>query len=113
MNGIRTYHVGGSAILVHNSCFTSMDALSNLRALEGLKPNHIDDLARNSGCEVVAGKPGKMNPATRYYQPGTKKAKGFRVLPEGVPGQDGIKGGPYMKYFCGPHDGLRVELAAP
>ncbi|WP_436698715.1 polymorphic toxin-type HINT domain-containing protein [Nocardioides sp. BYT-33-1] len=113
VEGIHTYHVGDAAILVHNSCFTSLDALNNPKLIEGLAPSQIDDLARNAGFEVRAGSASAKNPATRYYLPGTNGSQGFRVLPQGVPGQPGVKSGAYLKYFGGPLHGTRVPLGMP
>jgi hypothetical protein len=113
VKGIHTYHVGTDAILVHNSCFTSLDALNNPKSLEGLTPSQVDDLARNAGFEVRAGSASAKNPATRYYLPGTNGSQGFRVLPQGVPGQPGVKSGTYLKYFGGPLHGTRVPLGMP
>lgn len=113
VDGIHTYHVGDDEILVHNSCFSSLDALNNPKSLEGLTPSQIDDLARNAGFEVRAGSASAKNPATRYYLPGTNGSQGFRVLPQGVPGQPGVKSGAYLKYFGGPLHGTRVPLGKP
>ena len=71
------------------------------------------DLARNAGLEVLPGKVGAVNPATRYYLPGTNRSQGFRVLPQGAPGQGGVKSGPYLKYFGGPVHNSRVPLGMP
>jgi hypothetical protein len=65
--------------------------LRDPEALKGLKPSQIDDLASNAGYEVLPGKAGAANPAIRYYLPGTNGSAGFRILPGGVAGQDGIK----------------------
>lgn len=113
VEGIHTYHVGADEILVHNSWFTSLDALNSPKLLEGLTPSQIDDLARNAGFEVRAGSASAMNPATRYYLPGTNGSQGFRVLPQGVPGQPGVKSGAYLKYFGGPLHDTRVPLGTP
>ncbi len=113
VQGIHTYHVGDDEILVHNSCFTSLDALKNPKSLEGLAPSQIDDLARNAGFEIRAGSASAKNPATRYYLPGTNGSQGFRVLPQGVPGQPGVKSGAYLKYFGGPLHGTPVQLGMP
>lgn len=113
VEGIHTYHVGGSALLVHNSCYSAVDALNDPKALEGLTPSQVDDLARNARFDVFPGKASAKNPATRYYVPGTNGSEGFRVLPGGVAGQSGIKGGPYLKYFGGARAGLRVPLGSP
>jgi hypothetical protein len=110
---IHTYHVGDGAVLVHNSCYSSLDALNDPKALEGLTPSQIDDLARNAGFEVLPGKASAANPATRYYVPGTNRSEGFRVLPGGVAGQSGIKGGAYLRYFGGRLAGQRVPLGMP
>jgi hypothetical protein len=110
VEGIHTYHVGDAAVLVHNSCYSSIDALNDPKAVEGLTPSQVDDLARNAGLEVLPGKASATNPATRYYVPGTNRSVGFRVLPGGVAGQSGIKAGPYLRYFGGPRAGQRVPL---
>jgi hypothetical protein len=81
-------------------------------ALEGLTLSQIDDLAANAGYDVLSGKVGASNPSTRYYVPGTNGSTGFRVLPSGVAGQTGIKAGPYLKFFGGPNNGLRIPLSA-
>lgn len=113
VEGIHTYHVGEAAVLVHNSCYSSLDALHDPNALKGLAPSQIDDLARNAGFEVLPGKAAAANPATRYYAPGTNRSVGFRVLPGGVAGQSGVKGGAYLRYFGGRLAGQRVPLAVP
>ncbi|AZI58100.1 hypothetical protein EH165_08060 [Nakamurella antarctica] len=113
IEGIHTYYAGNTPILVHNTCTTSQKILSDPKSLKGLTPKQIDDLARNAGYEILPGKATASNPATRYYSPGTKQAVGFRVLPEGVAGQPGIKGSAYLRYFGGPLDGQRVKLGAP
>lgn len=113
VKGIHTFHVGTSEILVHNSCFSALDALNNPKSLETLTPSQIDDLARNAGFEALPGRAGGANPATRYYLPGTNRSQGFRVLPRGVAGQTGVKSGPYLKYFGGPLHGTYVPLGAP
>ena len=113
VEGIHTCHVGDDELLVHNSCFTALDALNNPKSLEGLTPSQIDDLARNAGFDVLPGKAGASNPATRYYVPGTNGSVGFRVLPRGVAGQTGVKSGPYLKYFGGPLADTYVPLGAP
>lgn len=84
--------------------------LNDPKALEGLRPSRVDDLARNAGFEVLPGKASAKNAATRYYVPGTNRSVGFRVLPGGVAGQSGIKAGPYLRYFGGPRAGQRVPL---
>ena len=43
--------------------------------------------------------------------PGTNGSVGFRVLPRGLQGQSGVKGGAYLRYFGGPNNGLRVPLS--
>lgn len=111
--GVHTYHVGADEILVHNTCYTSLDALDDPKAIEGLTPSQIDDLARNAGFLVRAGSASAKNPATRYYRPGTNGSQGFRVLPQGVPGQTGVKSGAYLKYFGGPLHGKRIPLETP
>ena len=113
VEGIQTYHVGDGAVLVHNSCDSSLDALNDPKALDGLNPSQIDDLARNAGFEVLPGKASAANPATRYYVPGTNRSEGFRVLPGGVAGQSGTKGGAYLRYFGGRLHGQRVPLGMP
>ncbi len=110
---IHTYHVGTREILVHNDCYSSLDAIGDPKALEDLTPSQVDDLARNAGLEIKPGKAGGANPATRYYQPGTNRSEGFRVLPQGVSGQGGVKSGPYLKYVGGPHHNTRVPLRKP
>jgi hypothetical protein len=92
---------------------TAADLLQDPAALEGLTPSQIDDLAGNAGYDIVPGKAGAANPATRYYLPGTNKSVGFRVLPDGVAGQTGIKGGAYLKFFGGALGGLRIPLGSP
>ena len=109
----HTYYAGSTPVLVHNSCFSPLDAISNPKSLEGLTPSQVDDLARNAGMDVRPGKAGATNPATRYYFPGTNGSEGFRVLPQGVAGQVGIKGGAYLKYFGGELHGTRVPLDTP
>jgi hypothetical protein len=89
------------------------DVLQDPAALEGLTPSQIDELARNAGYEVLPGKAGAANPATRYYRPGTNKSVGFRVLPGGVEGQAGVKGGAYLKFFGGDLGGQRITLGSP
>ena len=90
---LHTYHVlaGETPVLVHNCGTTSADVLKDPKALDGLTPSQVDDLAKNAGCEVMPGKVGATNPATRYYLPGTNRSQGFRVLPQGVPGQAGSR----------------------
>lgn len=80
-------------------------------ALEGLTPGQVDDLARNAGYGYRPGKVSSLNPADRYYAPGTNESVGFRVLPGGVAGQPGIKSGPYLRFFGGSNDGLRIRLS--
>jgi uncharacterized protein RhaS with RHS repeats len=92
---------------------TSADMLQDPQALEGLTPSQVDDLARNAGYDILPGKAGAANPATRYYVPGTNGSEGFRVLPSGVAGQEGMKGGAYLRFFGGPFAGLRIPLASP
>jgi len=89
----------------------SVDVLANPSDVEGLTPQQVDDLAQNAGYEVKPGKASAANPATRYYLPGTNNSEGFRVLPEGVAGQGGVKGGAYLRYFGGPNNGIRVPLS--
>jgi RHS repeat-associated protein len=109
------------AVLVHNCPVasgggipaSSADVLRDPQALEGLTPSQIDDLARNAGYDILPGKAGAANPATRYYMPGTNGSVGFRVLPSGVTGQTGIKGSAYLRFFGGPFAGLRIPLASP
>ncbi len=113
VDGIHTYYAGATPVLVHNSCFSAADALGDPGSLEGLAPSQIDDLARNAGYEIKAGSASATNPATRYYLPGTRGSQGFRVLPEGVPGQEGIKAGPYLKFFGGPLHDTGVGLSWP
>jgi hypothetical protein len=113
ISGIHTYYAGATPVLVHNSCISSADILKDPQALEGLTPSQIDDLARNAGYDILPGKAGAANPATRYYVPGTNGSVGFRVLPSGVAGQTGIKGGAYLRFFGGPFAGLRIPLASP
>jgi hypothetical protein len=50
------------------------------------------------------------SPATKYFVPGTRNSVGFRVLPNGVPGQGGIKSGPYLKFVGGDLAGKYVRL---
>jgi hypothetical protein len=107
----HTYYAGTTPVLVHNSCFSSLDALKDPSAVEGLSPSQINDLARNAGLEVESGSASAANPATRYYLPGTRQSVGFRVLPRGVAGQTGAKGGPYLRYFGGLNGNQLVELA--
>ncbi len=111
IDGIHTYYAGTTPILVHNSCVSAVEVLDDPSSVQGLTSSQIDDLARNAGYDVLPGKTGAANPATRYYVPGTNGTVGFRVLPSGVAGQEGVKGGPYLKYFCGQNDGLRVPLS--
>ena len=91
---------------------TAAEVLQDPAALEGLTPSQIDDLAKNAGYDILPGKAGAANPATRYYLPGTNNSVGFRVLPDGVAGQAGIKGGPYLKFFGGDLGGLRIPLGS-
>lgn len=112
VDGIHTYYAGTTPVLVHNSCLSAADALQDPAALEGLTPSQIDDLATNAGYDTLPGKAGAANPATRYYVPGTNGSVGFRVLPSGVAGQAGIKGGAYLRFFGGPNAGLRIPLAS-
>jgi hypothetical protein len=101
-------------VLVHNSsCISSGDILKDPSAVEGLTPSQIDDLAQNAGYDVGPGSTSAANPATRYYLPGTNGSEGFRVLPSGVAGQAGIKGGAYLRFFGGKLAGIRVFLASP
>lgn len=51
-----------------------------------------------------------VSPATRYYAPETRRTEGFRVLPEGATSQSGLKCGPYLRYFGGANDEIRVPL---
>jgi hypothetical protein len=111
INTIHTYYAGTTPVLVHNSCTSAADILGDPSVLEDLTPSQIDDLARNADFEVLPGKTGAANPATRYYLRGTNRSVGFRVLPEGVAGQSGVKAGPYLKFFGGPNDGLRIGLS--
>lgn len=90
----------------------SVEILQDPGAIEGLTASQIDDLAVNAGYDILPGKAGAANPATRYYVPGTNDSTGFRVLPNGVAGQTGIKGGPYLRFFGGPNNGLRIPLSA-
>jgi len=99
---------GGSV----RSAVTSADVVTSPTALEGLTASQVDDLASNAGYEVLAGRAGAANPATRYYAPGTNRSVGFRVLPEGVAGQAGVKGGPYLRFFGGTNAGQRIPLGA-
>jgi len=87
--------------------------LRDPHALQGLKPTQIDDLARNAGYDILSGKAGALNPATRYYLPGTNGSVGFRVLPGGVAGQAGIKGAAYLRFFGDSNAGLRIPLGSP
>ena len=68
--------------------------------------------ATNSVDVLRDRKSGTANPAIRYYVPGTNGSVGFRVLPKGVAGQGGIKSGPYLRFFGGPNNGLRIPLEA-
>ena len=113
IDGIHTYYAGSTPVLVHNSCVSSADILQDPQALEGLTPSQVDDLATNAGYDMLPGKAGAANPATRYYLPGTNGSVGFRVLPGGVAGQAGIKGSAYLRFFGGPFAGLRIPLASP
>jgi hypothetical protein len=79
--------------------------------VKGLSPAQVDDLGQSAGYDVAAGRSASTNPATRYYVPGTAKSEGFRILPEGVAGQSGLKSGPYLRYFGGPNDGIGVPLS--
>lgn len=91
---------------------TSTDVVTSPSAMEGLTASQVDDLARNAGYEVLPGRAGAANPATRYYAPGTNRSVGFRVLPQGVAGQSGVKAGPYLRFFGGPNAGQRIPLGA-
>ena len=113
IDGIHTYYAGITPILVHNSCISSADVLKDPAALEGLTPSQVDDLARNAGYDILPGKAGAANDATRYYLPGTNGSVGFRVLPGGVAGQSGIKGDAYLKFFGGDLGGLPIPLRSP
>jgi len=86
--------------------------LGNPDLVEGLTPGQVDDLAGNAGYSTKAGgvDEGYSNPGTKYYAPGTNNSEGFRVLPEGVEGQGGLKEGPYLRYFGGVNDGVGVPL---
>jgi len=86
------------------------ETLSNPELVSRLSPEEIDQLAREAGYEIGPGGAGYSNPATRYYVPGTNRSEGFRVLSEGVKGQSGLKGGPYLRYFGGPNHGVGVPL---
>lgn len=110
VNEVHTYYAGATPVLVHNSCFSSLDALKDPSSVEGLTPSQVGDLARNSGLEVESGSASAANTATRYYLPGTRQSVGFRVLPRGVAGQAGIKGGPYLRYFGGLNGNQMVQL---
>jgi RHS repeat-associated protein len=113
-SGHRLHHADAVAVLVHNSsCISSADILNDPKALEGLTPSQIDDLGRNAGFDVQPGSASAANPATRYYLPGTNRSVGFRVLPNGVAGQSGIKAGAYLRFFGGQLAGIRVPLASP
>ncbi|GEK17052.1 Hint domain-containing protein [Cellulomonas persica] len=124
---LHTYYVlaGNTATLVHNcgqaaeaagggarSVVASTDVVTTPSAMDGLTASQVDDLARNAGYEVLPGRAGAANPATRYYAPGTNRSVGFRVLPEGVTGQSGVKAGPYLRFFGGPNAGQRIPLEA-
>jgi hypothetical protein len=98
---------GGSRSVV-----TSTDVVTSPSAMEGLTASQVDDLARNAGYEVLPGKVGAANPATRYYAPGTNGSVGFRILPQGVAGQSGVNAGPYLRFFGGPNAGQRISLGA-
>jgi hypothetical protein len=87
------------------------EALTSPELLQGLTPEQVDELAQQAGYEIKSGSASAANPATRYYVPGTNGSEGFRVLPEGVAGQGGIKGGPYLRFFGGANNGVRVPLA--
>lgn len=91
---------------------TSTDIVTSPSALEGLTASQVDDLARSAGYEVLPCRAGAANPATRYYVPGTNRSVGFRVLPDGVAGQSGVKAGPYLRFFGGPNAGQRIPLGA-
>jgi hypothetical protein len=92
---------------------TAADILRDPQALEGLTLSQVDDLARNAGYDILPGNASAANPATRYYVPGTNGWVGFRVLPSGVAGRAGVKGGAYLRFFGGPFAGLRIPLASP
>jgi len=106
--GAAAEAAGGGARSVVNST----DVVTNPSAMEALTASQVDDLARNAGYEVLPGKAGAANPATRYYAPGTNRSVGFRVPPEGVAGQSGLKAGPYLRFFGGPNAGQRIPLGA-
>lgn len=109
---IHTYYAGTTPVLVHNSCASAAEILNDRSALEGLTPSQVDDLARNAGYEIAPGSASSANPATRYYVPGTNRTQGFYVLPQGVAGQTGIEGGPYLRFYnSGPNAGERVQLS--
>jgi hypothetical protein len=112
INQIHTYYAGTTPVLVHNSC-TAASVLHDPSSLEGLTPSQVDDLARNAGYDVTPGKAGAANPATRYYMPGTNGSVGFRILPGGVAGQTGVKGGAYLRFFGGANAGIRIPLTPP
>ncbi len=99
--------VGGS---IGDPTRTSESAVEDPTQVRNLTPAQVSDLARNAGYIERPGNPARANPAVRYYKPGTNGSQGFRVLPEGVRGQTGVKGGPYLKYFGGANNGVRVTL---
>jgi YD repeat-containing protein len=87
------------------------DVLASPELVRGLTPEQVDAFAREAGYDVVPGRASAANPATRYYVPGTNRSVGFRVLPEGVAGQGGVKSGAYLRYVGGPNAGVGVPLA--
>jgi hypothetical protein len=112
VDGLHTYYAGTTPVLVHNcgDWRSARGVLEDPAAVEGLTVGQVDDLARNGGYDILPGKAGQSNPATRYYTPGTNKSTGFRVLPGGVAGQDGVKGGAYLRYSGGLNGDKRVPL---
>lgn len=85
-------------------------SIDDLPSLRGATSAEVDDLARQAGFTVRTGT--RRNPSVTYYRPGTNESVGFRVVPEGVVGQPGVKSGPYLRRFGNPVDEpLRIPLA--
>lgn len=85
-------------------------SIDDLPTLRGATPSEVDDLARQAGFTVKPGT--KQNPSTTYFRPGTNQSVGFRVVPQGIAGQPGVKAGPYLRRFGSPVDEpLRIPLA--
>jgi RHS repeat-associated protein len=100
----------GSLFVPGEDEIDAAEILSNPDMVRDLTPAQVDDLARSAEYDIKPGGESYDNPATRYYVPGTNESEGFRVLPEGVAGQPGLKGGPYLRYFGGPNDNVGVPL---